>query len=182
MRGGLVAEFETGDALLAAIDWLRAAGYQRLDAFTPTPLHHLEEKLGIERSWLNWLIFPIGMGGAGFAFFFQWYCNAYSYPINVGGRPPFAIPAFIPITFETGILFTGISAFVLLFWVCRMPSLTHPLFEVEGFERATIDRFWVGVSATDPKFDLARTSHELAELGAGKIAPVGAITDEETTS
>lgn len=179
MRGGLAAEFETSDQLIAAVDALRAAGYTKLDTFTPYPIHGMEEKLGLSRSWLNWLIFPIGIGGAGFAFFLQWYCNAYSYPINVGGRPPFAIPAFIPITFETGILATGVAAFCLLLWVCRLPALSHPLFEVEGFERATIDRFWIGVSASDPRFQLEHTRRALTELGATKVAEVGEVKRAE---
>jgi hypothetical protein len=173
MRAGYAAEFENPHDLLAAIDRLLAMGYRDVDAFTPYPVHGLEERLHLGRSRLNWLIFPIGMAGALGAFFLQWYCNAWSYPINVGGRPGFAIPAFIPITFETGILATGVGAFVALIWTLGLPHLSHPLFAVEDFDRASIDRFWLAVGDGDPSFDGERTPRDLGALGAMRVAPFG---------
>ena len=55
-----------------------------------------------------------------------------------------------------------------------LPELWSPVFEVEGFERASIDRFWVGVDARDPRFDRAAVESALAELGASRIGWAGA--------
>jgi hypothetical protein len=161
---GVMAEFESAEAMLAAIERLREAGYSKLDAYTPFPVHGIDEKLGIKRSRLTLFAFIAGMIGAGGAYFVQWYMNAYDYPINVGGRPAHAPLAFLIITFEMGVLFAGVTAFISVFALSGLPRLWHPVFEIEGFERATIDRFWVSVDTDDPKYsdetplDLEQTS------------------------
>lgn len=174
MRSGLAAEFVTADDLLIAVQELQRRGYRRLDAFTPHPVQEIEDVLALGRSRLNWVVFPLGMGGALFAFWLQWYCNAYSYALNVGGRPPFGWITDIPITFETGVLATSLAVFVGLFWTIGLPHLTHPLFEVDGFDRATIDRFWLAIGDDDAELDRARTSDELRQLHATTVAPFGA--------
>lgn len=173
MRSGLAAEFVSANDLLIAVQELQRLGYRDLDAFTPHPVQGLEEVLALGRSRLNWLVFPLGMGGAFFAFWLQWYCNAYSYPLNVGGRPPFGWITNIPITFETGVLATSVCAFVALFWTLGLPHLTHPLFAVDGFERASLDRFWLAIGEHDPELDATRTPDELRRLSAIRVAPFG---------
>lgn len=167
---GLVAEFHTPEHLLEAIARMRARGYRQLDAFVPFPVKGLEAALDLRRSGLNWLAFAAGLFGAGFAFWLQWFVNHHLYPLNIGGRPSFAIPVFIIITFETMVLFAGVTSFASLFWVCRLPRLAHPLFAVEGFETASFDGFWLGVNADDPVFDPEATEAQLTELGASRVA------------
>jgi len=65
-----------------------------------------------------------------------------------------------------------VTAFVLFAWVCRLPRLAHPVFRVEGFESATLDRFWLGVSADDPAFDPEATEEDLRRLGAARVEVV----------
>ena len=173
MRAGLAAEFDSADALMLAVQKLKRAGYCDLDTFTPYPVPGVEEVLGLGRSRINWIVFPLGMGGALGGFALMWYCNAWSYALNVGGRPAFAIPAFIPITFESGVLGSSLVAFFALFLVTGLPRLTHPLFAVEGFERASLDRFWLAVGAADPQLSRERTADELRALGATRVAPFG---------
>jgi hypothetical protein len=173
MKAGVAAEFVEADTLLVAIAKLRERGYRALDAYAPHPVPGLEDALELGRSRLNWLVFPIGIGGAVFAFLLQAWCNAVDYPINVGGRPPFSWPSNIPITFETGILATATVGFVALLWVLGLPNLTHPLFKLDGFERASIDRFWLTIEAGDAKLDAARTPEELRLLGAARVMRFG---------
>jgi hypothetical protein len=167
---GLVAEFASPEQLLEAIGRMRARGYRQLDAFVPFPVKGLEAALDLRRSGLNWLAFGAGLLGAGFAFWLQWFVNQHLYPLNIGGRPAFAIPVFIIIAFETMVLFAGVTSFASLFWVCRLPRLAHPLFAVEGFETASFDGFWLGVNADDPAFDPEATEAQLTELGASRVA------------
>ena len=166
---GLVAEFATPEELLEAIGSLREDGYRLLDAFVPYPVTGLDRALALRRSGLNWLAFAAGLFGAGFAFWLQWLVNHRLYPLNIGGRPSFAVPVFIIITFETMVLFAGVTSFVALFWVCRLPRLAHPLFAVDGFESASLDHFWIGVNADDPRFDLEATEAQLRKLGAARV-------------
>ncbi len=175
MRSGLAAEFLSANDLLIAVQKLWERGYRRLDAFTPHPVEGLEEALYLGRSRLNWIVFALGMGGAVFAFWLQWYCNAWSYPIDVGGRPPFAWITDIPITFETGVLASSLAGFVALFWAIGLPRLAHPLFKLDGFERASLDRFWLAIDADDGELDLARTADELRSLAAVRVAPFGSL-------
>ena len=70
-----------------------------------------------------------------------------------GGRPYNSIPAYIPIAFESGVLAASLAGFVAILALSGLPRLYHPMFEVEGFERASINRFWIGVDASDPRFD-----------------------------
>ncbi|HVV50917.1 MAG TPA: DUF3341 domain-containing protein [Polyangia bacterium] len=166
---GLVAEFTSPEQLLEAIARMRSLGYRQLDAFVPYPVKGLEAALGLRRSGLNWLAFGAGLFGAGFAFWLQWFVNHHLFPLNIGGRPSFAIPVFIIITFETMVLFAGVTSFASLFWVCRLPRLAHPLFAVEGFESATHDGFWLGVNADDPSFEPEGTEAQLAALGPRRV-------------
>ncbi len=175
MRSGLAAEFLSANDLMIAVQKLWERGYRRLDAFTPHPVEGLEEALYLGRSRLNWIVFALGMGGAVFAFWLQWYCNAWSYPIDVGGRPPFAWITDIPITFETGVLASALAGFVALFWAIGLPRLAHPLFKLDGFERASLDRFWLAIDAADGELDLARTADELRSLAAVRVAPFGSL-------
>lgn len=173
MTRGVMAEFATPEALCVAIRDLRARGLTRLDAFTPYPVHEVSEALALRRSRLTWIIFPVAMAGAGGAYLLQWYLNAVDYHLNVGGRPAHALPAFIIITFEMGVLSAALCAVVSLFVSNRLPQLWHPVFDVEGFERASIDRFWVGVDATDPTYDARRVAEALRAVGAARVTGFG---------
>jgi len=174
MRAGVLARFGSPEALLSAATALRSRGYQRLDAFTPYPVHGLEQALGLRRSPLNWIVLPFALAGGAGAYLIQWYLNAYDYPLIVGGRPPHAAPAFVPITFETTVLVAALSGFVIFLGLARLLRLYHPVFEVEGFERASIDQFWLGIDARDPALVPSITERDLGALGALEVAWFGA--------
>jgi Protein of unknown function (DUF3341) len=174
MHAGMLAEFRTSEELLRAVRELRARGFRRLDAFTPYPVKGLEQALGLTRSPLNWLVFPLAMGGAGLAYLIQWWCNAIDYPINVGGRPLHSALAFIPIVFETGVLTASFAGFFIFLALSHLPELYSPVSDVEGFERASTVSFWVGVDERDPAFntvELERTFMDLGALHVGRAEP-----------
>ncbi len=173
MHAALLAEFRTPEAMLEAIRALRQRGYTKLDAFMPYPVHGVQEALGLGRSFLSWAVLALAIGGASAGYFVQWWCNAYDYPLNVGGRPFNSAPAFIPITFEMGILAAAVGGILLFFVLAKFPELYHPVFDVPGFERASIDRFWVAVDERDPAFDSVALERELTELGALQVAFAG---------
>lgn len=162
----LLGEFDSPEALERAVDTLREQGYVRMEAFTPHPMPALEEKLGIPRSWSPWVMLAGGLIGASFAFCLQYWLNGVSYPLNVGGRPLFSAPAFIPITFETTVLFASLFGFAFWLIISRLPTLDDPILRVEAFRSVSIDRFWLAIALSDPSFDAARSVEQLRSAGA----------------
>jgi hypothetical protein len=178
VKPSLLAEFASGDALLAAARALRAQGYRDLDAYTPYPLHGADEVLGLSRSKIPWLVLAGGLIGASGAYLLQYFIAAVDYWIDIGNRPQHSPLAYIPITFEMGILLAAFAAFGSVFALCGLPRLWHPVFEVPGFDRATIDRFFLEVRGEDPRFDRAKTSADLEATHPLRVVPCG----EETHS
>jgi hypothetical protein len=114
-----------------------------------------------------------GLFGGGFAYLLQRWCNAGDFPINVGGRPLDSAPAFIPIAFETTVLFAALAGFFVTLGFSGLPRLYHPLFEVPGFERTTVDRYWLGIDDADPRFEEGLCD-DLGRLGALRCERLGA--------
>jgi hypothetical protein len=167
---GLLAEFDSVDALLAALVKVREAGFQRFDAFSPFPIHGLDESMGIRMSKLPWLVAAGGATGAGAALLLQWFTNGFDYPYLISGKPLFGLPAAIPITFELTVLFSAIGAFIGLMAANRLPQLYHPVFPSERFRRrATTDRFYIGIESGDSKYHPTETHAFLERLGARHV-------------
>lgn len=166
----ILAEFVDSNAMLAAARKLREEGIERvgkIEAYTPYPVHGLEEALGLPKSKVPLLVFGGGMTGAFSAIALQWFCNAYDYPINVGGKPLFSWPMAVPVTFELGVLLGAFGAFFGLFALLKLPRLHHPVFDAPEFRSASIDRFWISVETKAPDDERDRIRSRLSDLGAG---------------
>ncbi len=173
MKAWVLGEFGEEAALLAAARALRArrTGAQ-LDLHSGYPIHGAAEALGLRRSTVPIVALVAGVTGAITGYLLQWYTVAYDWPLNVGNRPPHSAPAFIPVTFELGVLFSALSIFVgLLFGYCRFPRVHHPVFEVEAFRSATIDRLWLSAEVDAPEAEAVAT--DLRGLGARQVSIVG---------
>ena len=168
-RPAMMAEFASGPALLDGIRALRELGVSRFDAFTPYEVPGLQEMLGVRRSRLTWIALAVGLVFGGGAYLLQWWINVVDYPLNIGGRPYHSAPAFIPITFEMTVLFASAAALISAIVLGGLPRLWHPVFEVAGFERATIDRFWLAVGAGDTALDRERDTAALVAAGALRV-------------
>ena len=165
---GLLAEFDSPEALTAAAKKAREAGYRRLDAFTPFPVDGLAQILRLPRPKISWVGLIGGISGCSFAFLMQCFTN-YDFPLNVGGRPLYPFSAFAVVMFELTILFSALSMFVAMLWQNGLPRLNHPLFGAPRFHRASKDRFFLCIGADDGKFDKDRTTGFLRRLGASSI-------------
>lgn len=172
MRDVIVAEVDSPERAILAARRVRELGYTRIEAYTPFPIPELDEALAIPRTRLPYLVLLAGLAGAGLALFLQWWMNGIDYPIDVGGRPNASIPTNIPIVFETTVLFASGASFALVLLGAKLPRLHHPVFDLPGFERTSIDRFWIVVgdaySADDDVLDeeLAMLKDELHRIGA----------------
>lgn len=164
--GAYMAEFQSGDELSAAIRNLTEKGYTRIETYTPVPL---EDGVHRTATRLPIAVFVVGLLGGIASYAIQWYANAYAYVQNIGGRPPHAVPAFLIPTFEGVVLSASLAAFVGFFVVARLPKPWHPVFEVPGFERATVDRYWLAVDATDRRSAPDLTIGELRELSPLRV-------------
>lgn len=167
----LVAEFASEAGLVAAAGRLREDGLTRLEAYTPYPVEALDVILPRPRRALPALVFAAGMLGLAGGFFMQWYGAAVSFPINIGGRPDGSWPAFIPIAFEIAVLCAVTAGFVGFFALARLPKPYQPIQAVPGFERASQDRFFLTIDATDPRFDAARVTRAVEEFAPCSIVP-----------
>jgi hypothetical protein len=159
-----MAEFETPAETLAAAQRAYAAGYRHMDAYSPFPVEGMPHALGRSRTWLPLIVLAGGCTGAGTAFFLQWFATVVDYPLNVGGRPYFSWPMYIPITFELTILFAAFAAVFGMLILNRLPKPYHPVFNVRNFEHASDNRFFLCIEATDPSFDRAATAEFLQAM------------------
>ena len=169
---GLLAEFETADGLIDATRSAAAKVYSRMDGYSPYPIGEVADALGFPRSEIGAIMFIGGLCGATFGFLMQYYLNGIDYPINVGGKPMFSWPQFAPITWELLVLTASLSGVIGLFVLCGLPQPNHPLFNVPQFARATRDRFFLCIEATDPNFDLTSTRDFLDTLRPLSVAEV----------
>lgn len=169
---GLMAEFETAEALLHAADRTRTAGYTKTDAFSPFPIHGMDEALGIRERAVAPIVLAGGVMGLMGGWGLEYWTQVIDYPMNIGGRPYNAWVNFIPPAFETTILLASISAVVGMLALNGLPRPYHPVFNVKRFERASQDTFFLLVEAADPKFDLEGTRAFLAGLGAKSVVTV----------
>jgi hypothetical protein len=171
---GLLAEFESPEALLEAAHKTQAAGYKRVDAFTPMPVEGLADAVGFHQTRLPLVVLIGGILGGLAGFGMQYYANVLSYPLNVAGKPHNSWPAFIPITFELTILGAALFCVFGLLALNGLPAPYHPVFNVPRFALATRDRFFLLIKARDRQFDLAKTKEFLASLHAREVSEVDA--------
>ncbi|TAH37483.1 MAG: DUF3341 domain-containing protein [Planctomycetota bacterium] len=167
-----MAEFDDPDALLAAARAARDAGYRRMEAYTPQPVHGLTEALGRRPTRLPWIVLGGGLAGAVAGFGLQYWINVVAYPLNIGGRPLNSWPAFIPPTFETTVLFSAGTAVVAMLALNKLPMPYHPVFNVKEFERASTDRFFLCIEAGDPLFHHKHTRTFLLGLEPLRVQEV----------
>lgn len=169
---GLLAEYQTVDDILKAARAVRRAGFTRWDVHSPFPIHGIDHAMGIKPTILPWLVLGGGLTGLTTAIWLQWYCNAYDYPFLISGKPIWSFPANIPVIFELTVLFSALTAVFGMLGLNRLPSLYNPLFKIERFRRATTDRFFLMIDASDNKFSEESTTRLLVDAGAKAIERV----------
>lgn len=171
-RYGLLASYPDAGALYRACERVRDAGYTRWDAHTPFPVHGLDRAMGVRMSPLPWIVLVMGLAGAGGAMLLQWWTSAVDYPLVISGKPFFSWPAFVPITFEVGVLFGALGAVLGMLGLSQLPMHYHPLFASRLFERASDDGFLISIESWDPLFDAVGTADLLKRAGASQVEMV----------
>jgi len=166
---GLLAEFTTPAALYHACESMRDSGYTLWDAYSPFPVHGLDKAMGLRRSPLPWIVLVSALTFAAGGFALQAWVHSSAYPLIISGKPYFAWPTYVPVTFELGVLGGALGAVVGMLALNRLSMHHHPLFFSERFEQASDDRFFISVQAKDPRFDAEGTRTLLERAGAAGV-------------
>ena len=171
---GAMGEFDTPERLLAACRRAYARGYRRMDAYAPMPVDGLAESIGFRRNNVAFCVLIAGICGVIGGFGLLEWISGVAYPHNVGGRPLNSWPSFIPITFECMILLSALTALVSMLAMNGLPRPYHPVFNVPAFDRASIDKFFLCIESSDPKFRTEEALQFLRDVGAREVSVVPA--------
>jgi hypothetical protein len=169
---GLMAEFDSAQELVDAAHKAQAAGYKKIDAYSPFPIEGLAEAIGFHKDRVALVVLIGGIIGGLTAYGLQYWVAVITYPTNIGGRPYHSWPSFIVVTFELTILFAGLSAVIGMLALNGLPMPYHPVFNVAEFSKATENKFFLVVFSSDPNYDPADTRSFLSGLSPRMIAEV----------
>jgi hypothetical protein len=169
---GVMAEFDNPTALVNATRAAHEHGYRKLDAYSPFPIEELSDALHLHKNKLPLIVLFGGLVGGTLGYLLQYYVTVWQFPINIGGRPLHSWPSYIVITFEMTILLAALAAVLGLLALCGLPTPYHPTFNVPRFARASRNRFFLCIEATDPLFDVQGTSSFLETLEPKEVSEV----------
>lgn len=166
--GGMAGIFLEEHTVLDAARRVRESGFVKFDAITPYPVHGMEEACGIKRSWIPYVTFVAGCLGLLAATAMMYYIAVVDWPINVGGKPMFSLPAFVPIMFELTVLFAALASVGTLFGVCGMPKIDPPVIDKD----LTSHKFAIFIPENDVGYNQDRIEKLLKEAGASEVKKV----------
>jgi hypothetical protein len=169
---GIMAEFDSPKALVAAARLTYEAGFRKIDTYSPFPIEEAAEAIGFHHNAVPLVVLIGGILGGVSGYLLQWWINVVSYPVNVGGKPHHSWPAFIVVTFEMTILFAGLAAVFGMLALNGLPMPYHPVFNVPRFAFATKDRFFLIIFSSDPKYNAADTRQFMEGLQPRSISEV----------
>ena len=169
---GLMAEFNTPGEILEAAKKVRDAGYRRWDIFTPFPIHGIDQVMGFKNSLVGWVSLAMGAGAFLSVVGLIWFCNAFDYPLIVGGKPMFSPPmTFVP-AYIMLIMGAAVGALIGMLGLNQLPRLHHPLLDVKRFELVSRDKFILVIGALDEKFCATETKQWLEAIGGAQVTLV----------
>jgi hypothetical protein len=173
------ALFDTPDDIIRAAKAVSEKGYTKFDVNTPYPVHGMDAAMKLPPSKLGFVTLFAGLGGMSLALLMMWWMMAIDYPIIIGGKPFFPLPAFIPITFELTVLLATLTTVgALLFFFFKLPNNKHPLHDTNYMKNVSSDKYGICIEAIDPKFNENEIKDLFTSLHASLIEPIY-FDDEE---
>ena len=169
---GVVGTFDDDRDLVHAIENIRSQGYSKLEAYTPFPVHGIDDALGARESRLGWFVVCCALTGTVGAAVFIWWTSAVHYRLTIGGKPPFDITFSVPIMFEVTILLSAFASMFGMFGLFnKLPQLYHPIFNYSNADRINDDAFVLAIEAEDPQFH-PEDSAKILEAAGARIVEV----------
>lgn len=165
---GIAAIFSDEAKVVNAARKTREAGFKKFDAISPYPIHGMEEACDIPRSSIPYVTFIAGVVGLISGLLLTWWTSAVNWPINVGGKPMFSLPAFIPIMFELTILFAALCSVGALFYHAGLPKLDPPTIDPD----LTSHKFAIFVPENDHGYEVSKLEKMFKDLGADEVKKV----------
>lgn len=169
---GVLAEFRNPKALTDAAGAVERSGYKDYDTYAPFPIHGMEKAMGLKNSPLGWIVLIGGLAGMIGALTLMIWVMGYEYPMNISGKPYINFPIYVPITFELTVLFSAFAATFGMLALNGLPRLHNPLFNVERFQKASDDGFFICIEASDDLFAEEKVSKLFSDNGATHIETV----------
>lgn len=167
--GGIAGIFLEEDIVVNAARKVRELGYTKFEAISPYPIHAMEEACDIKRSPIPYVTFIAGLIGMSAGLALTYYTSVIDWPINVGGKPLFSLPAFVPVIFELTVLFAALSSVGAFFYLCGIgPGKNIPPID----EDLTCSKFAIYIPENDSGFNAEKVEQLLKDLGAVEIKKV----------
>lgn len=160
--GGYAGIWTDEHMVVEAARKIHGMGFTKFDAISPYPIHGMEEACGIKRSPIPYITFGAAMVGLISALLLTWWTSAVNWPVNVGGKPFFSLPAFIPIMFELTVLFAALTSVGALFYFCKLPQIDPPTID----PALTSHKFAIFVPENDTGYDETKLASVFKEMGA----------------
>lgn len=181
----MLGEFSGPAELVAAARAIREQGYRRVEAYSPFPIHGIDDALAAPKPILPWVVLVAGLTGCAVAVLMQWYMNAVEmaipfsgYQYRISGKPFWSLPANIPVTFELIILFSAFTAFLGMIAFNKLPRLSNPLFLNKRFLQATDNGFFLLVESDDPQFAEEDVRAALESIGSTHVEPIEGMQED----
>ncbi|GAB4295356.1 MAG: hypothetical protein Kow0098_17660 [Ignavibacteriaceae bacterium] len=166
----VAAVFDKPDQIINAAETVSSSGYTKFDVNTPYPVHGMDKAMKMKPSKLGFVTLFFGLSGAAIALLFMYWTMSVDYPIVIGGKPFFSLPAFIPVTFEVTVLLATLSTVIaMLAFFFNLPQNSHPLHDTDYMKAVSCDKYGIFIEAADPKFDLERLKNLFSELSASAV-------------
>ncbi|HEX4913776.1 MAG TPA: DUF3341 domain-containing protein [Vicinamibacterales bacterium] len=169
---GVMAEYDSGQALVDAARRVMAEGFTKVEAYSPVPIEELNDIIHNKRTILPKLVLAGGLTGMATGFALQYWASVIEYPMNIGGRPLASWTTFIVPSYELTILFAALTAAIGMIMLNGLPQPYHPVFNVERFSMASSDKFFLVIESKDAKFDQLKAAELLRGTGAKGVYEV----------
>lgn len=142
----LAAVYDKPDNIIAAAKKISSSGYTKYDVNTPYPLHGMDGAMKLKPSKLGFVTLVFGLTGTTLALLLTWFTMSKDYPMIIGGKPFFALPAFVPVAFELTVLFATLATvFGMIAFFFNLPFNNHPIHDTEYMEGVSGDKFGIYV-------------------------------------
>lgn len=162
---GTVGFFNDEHLLLSAAEKTYKSGYREFDTISPFPIHGMDDAMGLKKSAVPWVTFVFGCIGLATAVGGQWYVAAYDWPLNIGGKPFFSLPAFVPVMFELTVLFAGLATFGAVLFFCKLPKVDPPIIDPD----LTSHKFALFIPENDVGYESGKAESFLKSIGANDV-------------